>query len=75
MLAGPLTTNQGQPGDRLGKALVIASTAQHAPQRCDLGHAPYVPGKTLRRDVLSVQHSQARPSNSTFCHSSQPVEL
>ena len=33
MMAGPLATNSGQPADRLGKALTIASTAQHAAQR------------------------------------------
>lgn len=33
MMAGPLATNLGQPADRLGKTLTIASTAQHAAQR------------------------------------------
>ena len=33
MLTGPLATNSGQPADRFGKAQVLASTAQHAPQR------------------------------------------
>ena len=33
MLAGPVAAPSGQPGARMGSALIIANTAQFAPQR------------------------------------------
>ena len=34
MLAGPVAAPSGQPAARMGSALIVANTAQLAPQRC-----------------------------------------